>query len=321
MKSVVTKPVAGKTGSSKTLLLTHPDCLHHEMPHHPERPARLTAVMDALLKDDLTGDMHEILATEISTQLLQGIHPDSYIQHIESFAGINAVTKVDPDTYMSPGSLRAAKLAAGAVAEATTRVLSGEANRAFCAIRPPGHHAEVAAALGFCLFNNIAIAAQLALQQPGINRVAICDFDVHHCNGTVDIFKDRPEVLVCSSFQDHFYPHRYLDFSNEHIINTPLEAGTNSGTFRRLIEKNWLPAIQKHKPDLIFISAGFDAHNDDPLAEICLEDDDYRWVTNFLVDMANSHSKGRIVSTMEGGYELDALARSARIHVEQLLLN
>lgn len=305
----------------KPLLLTHPDCLHHEMPGHPERPARLVAVMDEMRRVNLNQDMQEILASEISTSLLEGIHPASYIRHIESFENIKAVAKVDPDTYMSPGSLRAAKLAAGAVAEATTRVLDGEANRAFCAIRPPGHHAEVAAAMGFCLFNNVAIAAELALQHPDINRVAICDFDVHHCNGTVDIFKGRPEVMVCSSFQDHFYPHRYLDFSNEHIITTPLEAGTNSYTFRHLIEKSWLPAIDIHKPDLILVSAGFDAHEDDPLSDVCLEDDDYRWVTRLLIDMANSYSKGRIVSTMEGGYELDALARSARIHVEQLLIN
>ena len=305
----------------KPLLMTHPDCLHHEMPRHPERPARLTAVMEELKKDNLIGDMQEILASEIDTELLKRTHPADYIQHIERAEPTAATYKVDPDTYMSPGSTRAAKLAAGAVAEATSRVLKGEANRAFCAIRPPGHHAEVAAAFGFCLFNNVAIAAELALQNPEIHRVAICDFDVHHCNGTVDIFKNRPEVLVCSSFQNHFYPHRYLDFSNNHIINTPLEAGTNSRTFRDLIERSWLPAIANHKPDLIFVSAGFDAHNDDPLAEVCLVDDDYSWITGLLVDLANSHSKGRLISTMEGGYELGALARSARLHVEQLITN
>jgi acetoin utilization deacetylase AcuC-like enzyme len=229
------------------------------------------------------------------------------------------VIKVDPDTFMSPGSHRAAKLAAGAVAEATERVLAGEANRAFCAIRPPGHHAEIASALGFCLYNSVAIAAEIALTKPNINRVAIFDFDVHHCNGTVDIFKDRPEVLVCSSFQNHFYPHRYLDFSNDHIVSTPLEAGTESKLFRQLIEQQWLTAVAKHKPDLIFISAGFDAHRDDPLAEICLDDDDYRWITDLIVDLANSHSKGRIISTLEGGYELEALSRSAQLHVAQLL--
>lgn len=303
----------------KPLLLTHPDCMHHEMPGHPERPARLTAVMEKLRASGMASDMIEILASEVSPDQLALVHPDSYIAHIGNSEPSESVIKVDPDTFMSPGSHRAAKLAAGAVAEATERVLAGEANRAFCAIRPPGHHAEIASALGFCLYNSVAIAAEIALTKPNINRVAIFDFDVHHCNGTVDIFKDRPEVLVCSSFQNHFYPHRYLDFSNDHIVSTPLEAGTESKLFRQLIEQQWLTAVAKHKPDLIFISAGFDAHRDDPLAEICLDDDDFRWITDLIVDLANSHSKGRIISTLEGGYELEALSRSAQLHVAQLL--
>jgi acetoin utilization deacetylase AcuC-like enzyme len=303
----------------KPLLLTHPDCMHHEMPGHPERPARLTAVMEKLRASGMASDMIEILASEVSPDQLALVHPDSYIAHIGNSEPSESVIKVDPDTFMSPGSHRAAKLAAGAVAEATERVLAGEANRAFCAIRPPGHHAEIASALGFCLYNSVAIAAEIALTKPNINRVAILDFDVHHCNGTVDMFKDRPEVLVCSSFQNHFYPHRYLDFSNDHIVSTPLEAGTESKLFRQLIEQQWLTAVAKHKPDLIFISAGFDAHRDDPLAEICLDDDDYRWITDLIVDLANSHSKGRIISTLEGGYELEALSRSAQLHVAQLL--
>ena len=303
----------------KPLLLTHPDCMHHEMPGHPERPARLTAVMEKLRASGMASDMIEILASEVSPDQLALVHPDSYIAHIGNSEPSESVIKVDPDTFMSPGSHRAAKLAAGAVAEATERVLAGEANRAFCAIRPPGHHAEIASALGFCLYNSVAIAAEIALTKPNINRVAIFDFDVHHCNGTVDIFKDRPEVLVCSSFQNHFYPHRYLDFSNDHIVSTPLEAGTESKLFRQLIEQHWLTAVAKHKADLIFISAGLDAHRDDPLAESCLDDDDYRWITDLIVDLANSHSKGRIISTLEGGYELEALSRSAQLHVAQLL--
>lgn len=305
----------------KPLLLTNPDCLHHEMPRHPERPERLTAVMDRLRSSGVASDMTQILASEVSLEQLTLVHPESYVRHIETSEPDQAFIKVDPDTYMSKGSLRAARLAAGAVAEATQKVLDGDANRAFCAIRPPGHHAEIAAAFGFCLYNNVAIAAELALQNPDIERVAIFDFDVHHCNGTVDIFKDRPEVMVCSSFQNHFYPHRYLDYSNDHIISTPLDAGTVSLAFRKLIEQQWLPAVERHKPDLIFISAGFDAHRDDPLAEVCLDDDDYRWITALLVDLANSHSKGRIISTMEGGYDLDALSRSAQQHVEQLITN
>lgn len=304
---------------TKPLLFTHPDCLKHEMPRHPERPDRLTAVMQALEQSGLQADMTQKLASELDLQTLALIHPSAYIDHISHSEPADKVIKVDPDTYMSPGSLRAARLAAGAVAEATTAVLNGEADRAFCAIRPPGHHAEIAEAFGFCLFNNVAIAAEVALQHLDIERVAICDFDVHHCNGTVDIFKDREEVLVCSSFQNHFYPHRYLDFSNEHIISTPLDPGTNSKTFRKLIEQNWLPALSIHKPDIIFVSAGFDAHKDDPLAEICLEESDYEWITDLLIDQARAHANGKLVSTLEGGYELNALANSARHHVQQLV--
>jgi acetoin utilization deacetylase AcuC-like enzyme len=305
----------------KPLLLTHPDCLHHEMLGHPERPARLSAVMDELVRSGISADMTEILASEIDDEHVIRVHPEIYLKHIEASEPATTVIKVDPDTYMSPGSTRAAKLAAGAVAEATTRVLDGEATRAFCAIRPPGHHAEIASAYGFCLFNSVAIAAQLALQRPDINRVAICDFDVHHCNGTVDIFKDRPEVLVCSSFQNHFYPHRFLDFRNDHIISTPMVSGTNSKVFRALIERDWIPNIEKHKPDLIFVSAGFDAHEEDPLAEICLKDDDFRWISRLLADLSNQFSKGRLISSLEGGYELDALARSAKLHVEAIVSN
>jgi acetoin utilization deacetylase AcuC-like enzyme len=263
--------------------------------------------------------MVQIQAEEISTRRLALAHPGRYIDQIEGAGLPGSIVRLDPDTYMSDGSLRAAKLAAGAVTEAAIRVIEGKANRAFCAIRPPGHHAEIAEALGFCLFNNIAVAARVALEYPGINKVAVCDFDVHHCNGTVDIFKDDERVLVCSSFQDHFYPYRYLDFTNEHIINTPLEPGTGGADFRHRIESQWLRKIQNHKPDIIFISAGFDAHKDDPLAEINLLEDDYRWITNAIIDLADSLCQGRIVSTLEGGYNLESLASSAQAHVEVLV--
>lgn len=304
---------------SRPILLTHPDCLHHEMPRHPERPDRLRAVMEMFEQTGLVGDMNQGLASEVSLDDISKVHPIDYIEHIEASEPGDGTVKVDPDTYMSPGSYRASRLAAGAVVEATQRVIGGESNRAFCAIRPPGHHAEIASALGFCLFNSVAIAAEIALLDPKINRVAILDFDVHHCNGTVDIFKDREEVMVCSSFQNHFYPHRYLDFSNEHIIATPLDSGTTSKTFRSEIERTWLKAIENHKPDLILVSAGFDAHEMDPLAEVNLQDDDYRWITEMIVSLANQFSRGRIVSTLEGGYNLESLASGVREHVGGLL--
>jgi acetoin utilization deacetylase AcuC-like enzyme len=307
----MTKPI--------TTLYTHPDCENHAMDRHPERPDRLRSVMDRLTSTGITSEVTVNLAEEISDAQIELTHPKSYINLINSSEPVDSVIKVDPDTYMSHGSLRASKLAAGACLSATRDVLAGTSQRIFCAIRPPGHHAEVAAAMGFCLFNNIAIAAEYALTQPAINRVAIVDFDVHHCNGTVDIFRDRPEVLVCSSFQNHFYPHRYLDFANEHIISTPLEAGATGADFRRAVERDWLTALEAHAPDVLFISAGFDAHRDDPLGELALLEDDYRWVTELLIDIANRHAKGRIVSTLEGGYDLEALASSAATHITTLI--
>ena len=306
---------------SKTILITHPDCLNHVMERHPERPERLTAVLNRLEASGVKEEMNQVLASEITQAQLQLAHPEKYIKSIFESEPTGKVIKVDPDTYMSEGSSRAAKLAAGAVAEATTRVLKGESRRAFCAVRPPGHHAEVAEAFGFCLFNNIAIAACIALQNSTIKRVAILDFDVHHCNGTVDIFKDDPRVLVCSSFQENLFPNRYLDFNNEHILNTPFAEGTKGTHFRGRIESEWLGKIQSHKPDLIFVSAGFDAHKDDPLAGLSLVEDDYHWITSMIVDLANTYTEGRIISVLEGGYNLESLSNSTLAHVEALISN
>ena len=300
-------------------LLTHPDCEDHYLPRHPERPERLLAVMERFNASGLADEVTRVQALEASQEELQLIHPADYVAHIEAQTPAEGqAVKVDPDTYMSSGSAKAARLAAGAAVQAARLVVQGEARRAFCAVRPPGHHAEVAAAMGFCLFNNVALAAQVALQSPAIERVAILDFDVHHCNGTVDIFQSRPEVLVCSSFQENFYPHRYLDFENEHIVNTPLAAGTRSKDFRLAIERSWLPAIQRHRPDFILISAGFDAHKDDPLAQLSLTTDDYRWITSLILDLAAEHAAGRLLSTLEGGYDLRALADSAEVHLAAL---
>lgn len=300
-------------------LFTHPDCEKHVMPGHPERPERLASVMVRLKASGLLQEMRSIEATEITRGALTLAHPEDYVTQILAMEPHDGLQQVEVDTYMSTGSSRAARLAAGANLAATRAVLEGECQRAFCAVRPPGHHAEIAAAMGFCLFNNVAIAAEFALAQPGIKRVVILDFDVHHCNGTVDIFKDRDEVLVCSSFQDNFYPNRYLDYTNPHIVNTPLAAGDGSSTFRSAIENDWLPAIELHKPDLFLVSAGFDAHVADPLGQIELVDDDYYWVTRQIVDLANDHSKGRIVSTLEGGYDLDALSAGVEQHVRALI--
>lgn len=302
-----------------TALFTHPDCTRHAMPNHPERPERLIAVMERLRRSGLAHEMKMYEPREISREDLERVHPGDFVDRIEALEPREGVARVDPDTFMSPGSGRAARLAAGACLQAVEAVLNGDAGNAFCAVRPPGHHAEIAEAMGFCLYNNIAIAAARALRHPDIERVAILDFDVHHCNGTVDIFKDDERVLVCSSFQEHFYPHRYLDYTNPHIVNTPLEAGTTGRQFRRAIERDWLPALALHRPDLVLVSAGFDAHRDDPIGGFELTEADFRWVTRLVLDQAASHAGGRLVSTLEGGYDLEALADSAQAHVEVLL--
>jgi acetoin utilization deacetylase AcuC-like enzyme len=204
------------------------------------------------------------------------------------------------------------------VADAVTALLAGDDTRAFCAVRPPGHHAEAGMAMGFCFYNNVAVGAVTALEHADVDRVAILDFDVHHGNGTVDIFRDTPEVLVCSSFQHPFYPYRHTNLRRPNIVNTPLAAGCSSAAFRQAIERDWLPALAAHRPQLILVSAGFDAHQLDPLGELNLDEADYRWVTQLIVEAANTSARGRVVSTLEGGYNLDALARSVGAHLEVL---
>ena len=302
-----------------TALITHPDCNDHHLPGHPERPERLQAILDHLDATGLIQDLTQVTAEEASNQLLARIHPHDFIEFIADLAPATGTASVDPDTYMSPGSLRAARLAAGACIQATEIVLSKRANNAFCAVRPPGHHAELRQAMGFCLFNSIAVAVQSALLDSKVNRVAILDFDVHHCNGTVDIFKEREEVLVCSSFQYPFYPNRYLDYHNSHIITSPLRAGSGPDEFRMAVEEVWLPAIEQHRPDMIFISAGFDAHRNDLIGGLNLSEADYLWVTRLIKELANEHSEGRIVSTLEGGYDLQALAASTHVHLQGLI--
>ncbi len=300
-----------------TDFFTHPDCLRHETPAgHPERPARLRAVVERLQADGLLDELTRRTPTPADDDALARVHDREYVDAIARVAPTEGLLRVETDTIMSPGSLHAARLAAGAVSEAVQRVLDGAALRAFCAVRPPGHHAESRTVMGFCLFNSIAVGAAAALER--VSRVAILDFDVHHGNGTVEIFQDRPEVLACSSFQYPYYPGVRQSVVRPNIVNTPLPAGTGSDGFRKAVERDWLPAIEAHRPELILVSAGFDAHRADPLAGLALEDDDYRWITAFIVDAAERFANGRVVSTLEGGYDLDALARCAALHVEGL---
>lgn len=287
-------------------------------PEHPEAPIRLVAIQKVLTKTGLLAELEQIQSVHVLPEQVQLAHAELHQKRLEMKLPKSGVFYADEDTALCPDSLHAASLAAGSGILAVNRVLSGSARNAFCAVRPPGHHAEHNISMGFCFYNNIAIAALHALQQPDINRVAIFDFDVHHGNGTVDIFKDRPEVLVCSSFQHPFYPERYSEIQRDNIINCPMDAHSDGMVFRKLVESRWLPAIQAHKPDMIFISAGFDAHHEDPMADIKLDEEDYRWVTQLLTDSARTYSQNRIVSMLEGGYNPVSLAFSVQAHLEVL---
>ena len=300
-------------------IYTHEDCLEHLVPeHHPERPARLAFLIEHLERTGFTKDYPLQVAPQIGKVLMGHAHDATLIHQLTERIPEAGLTPIDPDTWISPKSLIAARYAAGAVWQGVQDVMTGEATRVFCAVRPPGHHAESGSPMGFCLLNSIAIAAINALALPGVQRVAVLDFDVHHGNGTVEMCRKHPEILVCSSFQHPSYPGRYHDVVQSNIVNTPLDAGIAGDTFRRAIEASWWGAIESHQPDLILVSAGFDGHREDPVGNWNLEDDDYGWVTAEIVALAGQYSSGRVVSVLEGGYDLNALARSALVHLETL---
>ena len=288
------------------------------MDGHPERPERLSYLMNHLQQIGFTDDFSVITPPPIPPARILAAHSQAHVDFLQASQPSDGMVPLDPDTWMSINSLSAAHLAAGAVFAGMDSILNGPEQRVFCAVRPPGHHAEHDSAMGFCLLNSVAIAAIAALEHAEVQRVAVLDFDVHHGNGTVDICRQYPEILVCSSFQLPLYPNRLDDLVQPNIVNTPLQAGSDGSMFRAAIERDWLPAIEAHAPDIIFVSAGFDAHKEDPLADIRLVEDDYRWVTDFIVAMANQYAQGRIVSTLEGGYNLNALARSVAAHLEAL---
>ena len=300
-------------------IYTHAECLNHlVMDGHPERPERLSYLMNHLQQVGFTDDFSVITPPPIPPARILAAHSQAHVDFLQASRPSDGMVPLDPDTWMSVNSLSAAHLAAGAVFAGMDSVLNGPEQRVFCAVRPPGHHAEHDSAMGFCLLNSVAIAAIAALEHAEVQRVAVLDFDVHHGNGTVDICRQYPEILVCSSFQSPHYPNRLDDLVQPNIVNTPLQAGSDGSVFRAAIERDWLPAIEAHDPDIVIVSAGFDAHKEDPLADIRLVEDDYRWVTDFIVAMANQYAQGRIVSTLEGGYNLNALARSVAAHLEAL---
>ena len=303
-----------------TALITHTDCVLHEIsPGHPECPQRIGAILDQLKKLDLYDYLTHYEAPLADPSAAESCHPASYIDSIVNSSPAEGRVQLDADTAMNPHSLNAALRAVGAGILATDKVMAGDVTNAFCAVRPPGHHAETSQAMGFCFFGSVAIAAKHAIQAHGLERVAIVDFDVHHGNGTEDLVDGDKQILFCSSFQHPFYPGNYRPNVTGQRVNVPLSAGTGSDDFRYAIQEHWLPALNEFKPQMVFISAGFDAHAEDPLAQLALGDNDFVWVTQQLMSVAKAHANDRIVSMLEGGYSLPALARSASAHVRELM--
>jgi len=302
-------------------LFTHGVCLQHDPgPGHAESPARLRAVL-AALDQDRFASLDRIEAPRATREQLLRVHTPAHVDRILAITPEADTVRLDEDTLMSPASAEAGLRAAGAVVAAVDAVMTGQATRAFCAVRPPGHHATPDAAMGFCLFNNIAVGAAHALAAHGLKRVAIADFDVHHGNGTQDIFLCEPRVLFISTHQQPLYPG--TGGADErgvgNIVNAPLSPGEGSYEFRTLWNDVLLPRLHAFKPQLVLVSAGFDAHQRDPLANLELQAEDYAWITERLVDLAHAHAGGRLVSTLEGGYDLQALAASASAHVSALM--
>ena len=306
-----------------TVFYSHSDCRKHDMGEgHPECPQRLDAITDHLLATGLDVALDFREAPVATTAQLARAHSANYVSEIEDLlqqVTLTGTTRaLDPDTIAGPGTLAAALRAAGAAVAATDDVIAGRAKTAFCAVRPPGHHATRDSAMGFCFFNNVAVAARHALAVHGLERVAIIDFDVHHGNGTEDIIAGDDRVLMCSFFQHPLYPYSGGVPMGTNMINVPVAAYSLGPAIRQMIVDMWLPALKEFAPQMIFISAGFDAHREDEMGQLGLVEDDYTWITRELVRVARRHAQGRIVSCLEGGYALSALARSVAAHVRVL---
>jgi len=305
-----------------TSYITHADCLKHEMgAGHPECPDRLIAVNEHMKSSGLLDELRVLEAPLVSLEDLKRVHRAAYVDLIFENAPTEGYVQLDPDTAMNPFTLSAARRAAGAGVMAVDEIMAGRSANAFCAVRPCGHHATTGRPMGFCLFNNIGVAAAYAVEKMGLERVAIVDFDVHHGNGTEDMFS-KPEwqdrVLMVSFFQHPFYPGSGTQDPAPNMINVPLAAGSDGRAARKALEDDWLPALDEFEPQMVFISAGFDAHKEDLLGGLALVEADYEWMTRELMAVAAQYSDNRIVSMLEGGYNFSALGRSAVAHVRTL---
>lgn len=305
-----------------TALFTHQACLDHNPGEgHPERPDRLRAVLQALDRDAFR-ELDRREAPRASREALARLHGEAFVDTILENVPTHGHVMIDGDTLMSPGSGEAALRAAGAVTAAVDAVMTGKARNAFCAVRPPGHHAEPGRAMGFCLFNNVAVGALHARARHGLRRIAVIDFDVHHGNGTQAAFEEDPDLFYASTHQWPLYPGTGSDTErgvSGNVVNATLKPGDGSLAFRRAIEATVVPALDAFRPELVMISAGFDGHRADPLAGLSLVEDDFAFATLMLCDVARRHAQGRVVSTLEGGYNLTALGASAAAHVEALM--
>ncbi len=306
-----------------TVFYSHPDCRAHDMgAGHPECPQRLDAITDHLLSTGLDVALVFCDAPLATLEQIDRAHSTGYSLQLQDMllqlAKTGSTQALDPDTIACPATLNAALRAAGAAVAATDDVIAGRAHNAFCSVRPPGHHATRDQAMGFCFFNNVAVAARHALDVHGLQRVAIIDFDVHHGNGTEDIIAGDERVLMCSFFQHPLYPYSGAVPKGTNMVNVPVAPYTRGPEVRDMIEQMWLPALDRFAPQMLFISAGFDAHREDELGQMGLVEADYDWITRQLMAVADKHALGRIVSCLEGGYHLGALARSVGVHLRAL---